>query len=123
MRDWLLEGDTPDAIFAVNDPAAIGAMQALEETGLRVGRDVAVVGAGNIHYGDMLRVPLTTISWARHEMGQHAGRLLLSAIEGKGPPKKAQRLILPPELIVRGSSAAKAIDPARALRKAHSQKK
>jgi LacI family transcriptional regulator len=103
-RLWLEEGGVPKAIFAVNDPAAIGAMQAFEEAGLRVGRDVALVGGGNIHYGDMLRVPLTTVSWSRSEMGQQAARLLLRLIEGEAPGK--QQVVLPPELIVRSSSGA-----------------
>jgi LacI family transcriptional regulator len=103
-RRWLAEGKVPGAIFAVNDPAAIGAMQALEEAGRRVGRDVAVVGGGNIHYGDMLRVPLTTVSWSRSEMGQQAARLLLQLIEGQTPGKR--QVVLPPELIVRSSSGA-----------------
>jgi hypothetical protein len=34
-------------------PAAIGAIQALEEASLRVGPDAALIGSGNIHYGDM----------------------------------------------------------------------
>ncbi|MGH9880923.1 MAG: LacI family DNA-binding transcriptional regulator, partial [Pyrinomonadaceae bacterium] len=71
MRKWLAEGHVAKAIVAVNDPAAIGAMQALTEAGLLAGRDVAVVGAGNIHYGDMLSVPLSTVSWSRKEMGEH----------------------------------------------------
>jgi LacI family transcriptional regulator len=103
MRGWLKEGNLPEAIFAVNDPAAIGAMKAAEEAGLLVGKDVALVGAGNIHYGDMLRVPLTTVSWSRCEMGQQAARLLINLIEGKPEHAKARRVILPPELIVRSS--------------------
>jgi LacI family transcriptional regulator len=106
MREWLAEGDVPPAIFAVNDPAAIGAMQALEEAGLRVGRDVALVGGGNIHYADMLRVPLTTVSWSRSDMGREAANLLLRLVEGK-QARKTEHIVLPPELIVRSSSGAK----------------
>lgn len=105
-RGWLAEGGVPPAVFAVNDPTAIGAMQALEEAGLRVGIDVALVGGGNIHYADMLRVPLTTVSWSRSEMGQQAARLLLQLIDGGAPPRKRQQIVLPPELIVRASSGA-----------------
>jgi LacI family transcriptional regulator len=106
-REWLAEGGVPRAVFAVNDPTAIGAMQALEEAGLRVGRDVALVGGGNIHYADMLRVPLTTVSWSRSEMGQEAARLLIQLIEGEPPPpRKRLQIVLPPELIVRDSSGA-----------------
>ncbi|MFL6210077.1 MAG: LacI family DNA-binding transcriptional regulator [Pyrinomonadaceae bacterium] len=108
MRAWLAEGDVPSALFAVNDPTAIGAMQALAEAGLRVGLDVALVGAGNIHYGDMLRVPLTTVSWSRAEMGQQAAQLLVQLIEGKSADAKARQVILPPELVVRNSCGARA---------------
>jgi LacI family transcriptional regulator len=106
MRAWLAEGDTPEAIFAVNDLAAIGAMKALDECGVAVGNGLAIVGAGNIHYSDMLRVPLTTVSWSRSEMGEQAARLLIDLINGKSPVAKPEKIILPPELIVRNSCAA-----------------
>lgn len=107
MSTWLAEADVPAAIFAVNDPVAIGAMQALEEAGVGVGREVALVGAGNIHYGDMLRVPLTTVSWSRNEMGRQAAHLLIQLIEGNQPAASAMHVTLPPELVVRNSSGAK----------------
>ena len=109
MRGWLAEGNVPEAIVAVNDPAAIGAMQALDEAGMRAGEDVSLVGAGNIHYGAMLRVPLTTVSWSRSEMGRDAARLLIELIEGKSPHTQAQHVILQPELIVRDSCGARAV--------------
>ena len=56
-------------------------MQAMEEASLRIGEDIAIVGAGNIHYGDVLRVPLTTVSWSCREMGQAAAKLLIEHIE------------------------------------------
>lgn len=108
MKSWLAEGNVPKAVFAVNDPAAIGAMKALEEAGLKPGEDLALVGAGNIHYADMLRVPLTTVSWSRSEMGQQAANLLIQLIEGKSENAKVNRVILPPELVVRSSSGASA---------------
>ncbi|HEY0459452.1 MAG TPA: LacI family DNA-binding transcriptional regulator [Pyrinomonadaceae bacterium] len=107
MTAWIKEGNLPTAIFAVNDPAAIGAMQALDEAGLAVGEDIAIVGGGNIHYGDMLRVPLTTVSWSRGEMGQSAARLLIQLIEGSGKDVQNQKVILSPSLIVRKSCGAK----------------
>ena len=111
VKDWIKAGDLPTAIFAVNDPAAIGAMQALSEAGIKIGEDIAIVGGGNIHYGDMLSVPLTTISWSRSEMGQAAARLLIQSIEnsngdGAGP----QKIILSPSLIVRKSCGAERSD-------------
>lgn len=109
MSGWLREGAAPPAIFAANDPAAIGAMSAVADAGLKVPDDLAIVGGGNIHYGDMLRVPLTTVSWAKSEMGQAAAHLLIEMIEGK-KGGKSQQIIVEPELVVRGScGAAKAV--------------
>lgn len=117
MRSWIAEGDFPRAIFVANDPAAIGAMQAVEEAGLRVGVDVALIGAGNIHHGDMLRVPLSTISWSRAEMGQAAATVLIKLIDGAlGGTKAAQRILIQPQLLIRQSSAANQGSKARASR-------
>jgi len=122
MRAWIAEGDLPEAIFAVNDPAAIGAMHALTEAGYRVGRDIAVVGAGNIHYGDMLSVPLTTVAWSTTEMGQQAARLLIELIEGDASSRTPQSVIVPPQLIVRRSSGAVAKDVKAATARARASK-
>ena len=93
-----------DAVFAANDPAAIGAMKAIWDAGLRVPEDIAVVGVGDIALGDLLRVPLTTVGWSRREQGRHAAELLLNGIgRDEDPP---QRIVIPPRLIVRESSGA-----------------
>ena len=94
-----------DAVFAANDPAAIGAMKAIWEAGLTVPDDIAVVGVGNITFGDMLRVPLTTVSWSRTEVGREAATLLLNRLDDQGAEDEApRRVIVPPRLIVRESS-------------------
>jgi len=105
MNDWLRDGNVPSAIFAANDPAAIGAMAAITEAGLSIPEDLAMVGGGNIHYGDMLRVPLTTVAWSTSEMGQAAARLLIDLVEGKRGIKE-QHVIVEPELVVRASCGA-----------------
>ena len=94
-----------DAVFAANDPAAIGAMKAIWEAGLRVPDDVAVVGVGDIALGDLLRVPLTTVGWSRRDQGRHAAELLLGSLEGE--VDRPQRVIIPPRLIVRESSGSR----------------
>ena len=93
-----------DAVFAANDPAAIGAMKAIWEAGLRVPDDIAIVGVGDIALADLLRVPLTTVGWSRKEQGRHAAELLLNGLEEEADPP--QRVIIPPRLIVRESSGA-----------------
>src|SRR5690349_18594015 len=94
-----------DAVFAVNDPAAIGAMKAIWEAGLRVPEDIAVVGVGDIAMVDMLRVPLTTVSWSRKDQGKNAAELLLNELDSESEQDDApSRVIIPPHLVVRESS-------------------
>lgn len=107
MKAWIADGELPTAIFAANDPAAIGAMAAMNDAGLKVPDDVAFVGAGSIHYGDMLRVPLTTVAWSTAAMGQAAAELLLELVKDKAKARKPRRIVIPPELVVRQSSLTK----------------
>jgi LacI family transcriptional regulator len=94
-----------DAVFAANDPSAIGAMKAIWEAGLRVPDDIAVVGVGDIALGDLLRVPLTTVGWSRTDQGRHAAELMLNSLD-EDNDAEPQRIIIPPRLIVRESSGA-----------------
>ena len=64
-------------------------MKAVWDAGLRVPDDIAVVGAGDIALGDMLRVPLTTVSWSREDQGKTAAELLLDRVEGEPDGKTA----------------------------------
>ena len=58
MKKLLQKKSLPDGVVCYNDPVAIGAMKAILEAGLRVGADIAVIGAGNVHYSDVLRCRL-----------------------------------------------------------------
>jgi LacI family transcriptional regulator len=105
MKELLTIDPPIDAVFAANDPAAIGAMHAIWEAGLTVPDDIAIVGAGDISHGGLLRVPLTTISWAKEELGRRAAELLLDQIGGRDDAT-FRRVVVPPRLVVRGSCGA-----------------
>ena len=93
----------PDGVFCYNDPVAAGAIKAILEAGLTVPRDIAVVGAGDVHYSDMLRVPLSTINQSSLQIGESAAGLLLECMQAKTPlPPK--RILFPPRLVERESS-------------------
>ena len=92
----------PDGIFCYNDAVAMGAIVACLEAGLRIPEDIAIVGCGNSHYDDFLRVPLTSIDQKSDAIGKKAGELALSLINSKAPTP--QTFLLSPELIVRKSS-------------------
>jgi LacI family transcriptional regulator len=103
MKALLAVKPRVDAVFAANDPSAIGAMKAIWEAGLRVPEDIAVVGAGDIALGDLLRVPLTTVGWSRDEQGKRAAELLLDRI-GPTPSDQFHSVVIAPHLIIRRSS-------------------
>jgi DNA-binding LacI/PurR family transcriptional regulator len=100
-----------DAVFAVNDPSAIGAMRAIWEAGLKVPDDIAVVGAGDVIHGELLKVPLTTVSWSRAELGREAAELLLNSADHNGG--ELQRVVIPPHLVVRESCGGAQANAAR----------
>jgi LacI family transcriptional regulator len=103
MRRLLRLSPIPDGVFCYNDPVAIGAIKAIREAGLRVPNDISVIGAGNVHYSDLLAVPLTTVDQGTCQMGAKAAELLIERITQKrsGRPKK---ILISPKLIEREST-------------------
>ncbi|WP_049568242.1 LacI family DNA-binding transcriptional regulator [Nonomuraea sp. SBT364] len=88
----------PTAVLTNTDVLALGILDAAADLGLRVPEDVSVVGFSD---SAAQEAGLTTIRQAKQEIGEKAGRLLLS-----DPPPAPERLIFPHELIVRSSTAA-----------------
>lgn len=103
MRALLCVRPLPDGVFCYNDPVAAGAIRAVLEAGLSVPSNIAIIGSGNVHYSDLLRVPLSTIDQNSFLIGQTAAELLMRCMEAKKPPAP-QRIFLPPRLVVRESS-------------------
>jgi LacI family transcriptional regulator len=92
-----------DGVFCYNDPVAAGAMRAILEAGLSIPGDIAIIGAGNMHFADMFRIPLSTVDQDTRALGEEAARLLLAGMaKGEKPP--LCDIALPPRLIVRASS-------------------
>lgn len=102
--------DPPTSIFASNDRAALGVLQAARERGLRVPDDLSVVGFDDEPGASRTRPGLTTVRQPLRDMGATAvERLLLRMRDPDAPPRVT---VLPTELIVRGSTGP-APDPAR----------
>jgi LacI family transcriptional regulator len=99
----------PTAIFAANDDMAIGALNALVDNGLRVPKDIALVGFGDIAAASIRLLNITTIAQHPYEMGRIAAKRLVECIEKKGNYKKPFRMILEPELIIRESCGFKRV--------------
>jgi LacI family transcriptional regulator len=100
----ILRADAPPtAIFAADDYLAMGAMQALEETGLGVPSHVSLVGFDDSRIAGLSRIGLTTVHQPRALMGRLVTQLLVSRLTAPGS-KPPESVILEPELIVRSST-------------------
>ena len=73
--------EKPTGVFCINDMTAIVMMQELHKNGMRVPRDVSVVGFDNLNLSEMLSPPLTTIDQHIYEMGSSATNILIDAYE------------------------------------------
>ncbi len=93
--DWEVEGghkaaqnlinldDRPTALFAANDLMALGAIHAIQDAGLKVPKDTAVVGYDNRNFANIVRPRITTVSMPVYEMGSTAAELLLGQITSR----------------------------------------
>ena len=106
MQQLLKTNPRPDGVFCYNDPVAAGAIKAILEANLRVPEDIAVIGAGNVHYSDLLRVALSTVDQSSALIGETAAEVLFSCMDS-GKPPVARHIFIPPRLVVRDSSRRK----------------
>jgi LacI family transcriptional regulator len=103
MRQLLKCRRIPDGVFCFNDPLAMGAVNEAMNQGFRIPEDIAIIGCGNLHYDDSLRVPLSSVDQHSHQIGSEAARMVLEALNSKVVPKH-EVILLPPELVVRAST-------------------
>jgi LacI family transcriptional regulator len=93
---------TPDAVFAVNDRKAVGAIIALKERQIIVGKDIGVVGFTNDPIATIIEPSLTTIEEPAFEIGRKSCELLIKHMINKN--LLPREIILPGTLIVRNST-------------------
>jgi LacI family transcriptional regulator len=108
-RSLLATGSRPTAILAADDFLALGAMQALEEAGVLVPRDISLVGFDDIRFAGLSRIGLTTVSQPRAQMGRLVAELALERL-GRAEPGAPRGILLEPRLIVRTSTGPPAAD-------------
>lgn len=93
----------PDAIFAVNDPVAIGAFELIKKLGLKIPQDVALVGFSNNPVSSLIEPSLTTVGQPAYQVGKRAAELLIEQINN--PDNYISRKeILSTKLIIRNST-------------------
>lgn len=98
----LLKQDV-DAVFAASDTTAFGALQAMQEAGIRVPEDIALMGFDDLPRALEMTPQLTTIRQPILQKGFQATDILLDILDGKieGP----KHVLLPTQLVIRASSS------------------
>lgn len=101
----LLDMETvPDGLFAVNDLTAIGAMQTLQRRGLKIPKDIGIVGFSDGRFSGITQPSLTSVDQHGYEMGTVATEMLLKRLQYPTEDEPARSHVLNADLIVRGSS-------------------
>lgn len=100
MKEAIEKRNLPEAFLIGSDPMAIGAERALEEAGLKVPKDIALVGIDDIEMASYANPPLTTVKIYTEQMGQSAVKMLLERMSGREVPLK---VVLPSKLMIRSS--------------------
>lgn len=90
------------ALFACNDAMANGAMQYYKENGIKIPKDLSIIGFDNIEDDLFQDPPLSTMSVPKIDMGVEALQLILEKLTKKSSGHK--KILIPVELIVRGST-------------------
>lgn len=100
-----LRGGGFDAVACANDAVAVAVIRTLERDGVRVPRDVSVVGFDDVLLARLVSPQLTTVRQPLGAIGAAAVRLLVERMADRA--RAARQVVLPVELVVRGSTAAK----------------
>ncbi len=104
MKQLLKQAQDIEAVFTASDRTAMGVLQALNDVGLRVPDDIALVSFDDMLYSAEATPPLTTIRQPTTQQGADATSLLIDLIEGvvQGP----RQILLPTQLVIRESCGA-----------------
>lgn len=92
----------PTAIISANDLMALGAISAIQEQGLTVGRDLSIVGFDDIPWAAHSHPSLTTVRQPVYEIGRRVCRMLIERIRGED--LKERYIVLRPEFVAREST-------------------
>jgi len=101
----IASGEPFTALFAFNDISAIGAIQALRESGRRIPEDVSVVGFDDIQSAAFQNPGLTTVKQPLRQMGVLAAETVLQRINAPAKQSYPREIVVEPAFIVRGSTA------------------
>ena len=105
-KELLAMKNRPDAIFAISDRLAIGAMLAIKEAGLKMPQDIGLMGFNNEPITKLLTPSISSVDMFAFEMGKATAKMFIQLLHGDGelPDKE---VIIKPKLFARESSNKK----------------
>jgi len=106
LEELLTHNPSIEAVFAFNDPMALGALKAAQRLGRRVPDDLAVVGFDDVPEADYFTPPLTTLRQPLIELGGQSVQLLHRLLNAPESPPTPEQIWLQSELVVRASSTS-----------------
>ncbi|MEO6229241.1 MAG: LacI family DNA-binding transcriptional regulator [Ferruginibacter sp.] len=105
MQKLLSGSKQPDAVFAVEDFTALGAMQAIKEAGIKIPGQIAIIGFANEPFGEYITPSLSTVNQQTVRMGEEAAKLFFETFRNPDRANMQPRqMVLEPALICRQSS-------------------
>ena len=105
-RRILSRSSRPDAILAISDMLALGAIKEFKRKGYGIPEDFAIIGVGDIYLADMVEPRLTTVSLPSRQLGIEAMKMLQDLIDGKKPEN--DKVVLQTRLVIRESCGCQA---------------
>lgn len=105
MNQLLALNKRPDAVFAVEDFTALGAVQAMKAANIKIPEEVAIIGFANEPFGEYMSPSLSTVNQQTVRMGEKAAGLFFELLaKSNAGNQQLRKLVLEPELICRQSS-------------------
>jgi LacI family transcriptional regulator len=95
----------PDALLCVNDETAFGALEAARDRGLKIGKDIAIVGFDGVKDSEHTVPPLTTLDIPVPDIARQLVRMILAMLQKETLPQN--EIIIRPSLVIRASTGGK----------------
>ena len=102
VKNWVMQGCLPDAVFAGDDNTAFGVIDAARELGIAIPERLAVIGYDDHPFTSLFHPGISTVKQPAEKMAKCGVELLLKIIEGK--VKRLTKISLKPTLILRGTT-------------------
>jgi LacI family transcriptional regulator len=91
----------PTAVFCSNDMMALGMLQTLDHSGIRVPEDIALIGYDDLEWAGIAMIPLTTVRQPRRLLGRTAVEMIMELLDDPNQRIKPRHVVLQPELVIR----------------------